>query len=69
MTDYVSFNVKWKPLRRLVFNVSDFCIILGAMLSALGLKQQGRKLRKMVEKRKKRCEVSKTAGKKHNKAY
>ena len=41
----------------------------GAMLSALGLKQQGRKLRKMVEKRKKRREVSKTAGKKHNKAY
>ncbi len=72
VTDYVSFNVKWKPLRRLVFNVSDFCIILGAMLSALGLKQQGRKLRKlrkMVEKRKKRREVSKTAGKKHNKAY
>ncbi len=38
VTDYVSFNVKWEPLRRLVFNVSDFCIITGAMLSALGLK-------------------------------
>ena len=54
VTDYVSFNVKWKPLRRLVFNVSDFCIILGAMLSALGLKHQGWKIRKAAEKRKKR---------------
>lgn len=45
--DYVSFGVKWEPLRRLVFNVSDFCIIVGSMLSALGLKHQGRKLRKM----------------------
>lgn len=54
VTDYVSFNVKWKPLRKLVFNVSDFCIILGAMLSALGLKHQGQKLRKVAEKRKKK---------------
>ena len=45
--DYVSFGVKWEPLRRLVFNVSDFCIIVGVMLSALGLKHQGRKLRKL----------------------
>ena len=49
--DYVSFGVKWEPLRRLVFNVSDFCIIVGCMLSALGLKHQGRKLRKMRVKR------------------
>lgn len=49
--DYVSFGVKWEPLRRLVFNVSDFCIIVGGMLSALGLKHQGRKLRKMRVKK------------------
>lgn len=49
--DYVSFGVKWEPLRRLVFNVSDFCIIVGSMLSALGLKHQARKLRKMRIKR------------------
>ncbi|MDE6516477.1 MAG: signal peptidase II [Acetatifactor sp.] len=61
VTDYVSFNVKWKPLRRLVFNVSDFCIILGAMLSALGLKHQGWKLRKLAEKRKKRRGAAKSA--------
>lgn len=51
VTDYVSFGVKWKPLRNLVFNVSDFCIITGAMLSALGLKHQGRKLRKIRAKK------------------
>ncbi len=48
--DYVSFNVKWHPFRRLVFNISDFCIITGAMLSALGLKHQGRKMRKLARK-------------------
>lgn len=50
--DYFSFNIKWKPLRRLVFNVSDFCIILGALMSALGLRHQGWKLRRTAEKRK-----------------
>lgn len=50
--DYVSFGVKWKPLRNLVFNVSDFCIIIGVMLSSLGLRHQGRKLRKIRTKRK-----------------
>ncbi|MDE5747083.1 MAG: signal peptidase II [Acetatifactor sp.] len=59
VTDYVSFNVKWGPLRRLVFNVSDFCIVTGAMLSALGLKCQERKFRKLAQKRKKK----KAAGK------
>ncbi len=49
--DYVSFNVKWTPLRRLVFNVSDFCILLGVMLSVLGVKHQGRKIRKIVKKK------------------
>lgn len=36
VVDYVSFNVKWKWFRNIVFNVSDFCIIIGAFLSALG---------------------------------
>lgn len=36
VVDYISFNVKWKPLRRVVFNLSDFCIIIGALLTALG---------------------------------
>ena len=36
VVDYFSFNVKWEPLRRIVFNFSDFCIMIGALLTALG---------------------------------
>lgn len=36
VVDYVSFGVKWKWLRRIVFNLSDFCIIIGALLTAFG---------------------------------
>lgn len=36
VVDYVSFGVKWKRLENVVFNVSDFCIILGALAAALG---------------------------------
>ena len=36
VVDYVSCNVSWKPLRRVVFNLSDFCIIIGALLTVLG---------------------------------
>lgn len=32
VVDYFSFHVKWDPLRRTIFNISDFCIILGALL-------------------------------------
>lgn len=35
VVDYLSFNVKWKWFRRIVFNLSDFCIIIGSFLSAL----------------------------------
>ena len=56
--DYFSFNIKWKPLRRLVFNVSDFCILLGALLSALGMRHQGWKLRQISKQRKKRHKAS-----------
>lgn len=36
VVDYFSFGTRWKRLRRLVFNLSDFCIIIGALLAALG---------------------------------
>lgn len=36
VVDYVSFGVKWKRLRRIVFNLSDFCIIIGAVFVTLG---------------------------------
>ncbi len=35
VVDYVSFPVKNRKIRRIVFNVSDFCIILGAFIMAL----------------------------------
>lgn len=37
VVDYISFGIKWKKLRNIVFNLSDFCIIIGALLTALGL--------------------------------
>ena len=36
VTDYFSFNVKSEKLRRIVFNISDMCIAVGAVLAALG---------------------------------
>lgn len=36
VVDYVSLGVKWEPLRRLVFNLSDICILIGALLAAIG---------------------------------
>lgn len=35
VVDYLSLGVKWEWLRRIVFNLSDFCIIIGALLAAL----------------------------------
>lgn len=36
VVDYFSIDLGWKPLRRIVFNLSDFCIMIGAMLVAIG---------------------------------
>ena len=36
VVDYLSFGVKWKWLREIIFNLSDFFIIIGALLAALG---------------------------------
>lgn len=36
VVDYVSFPVKWQGFRKIVFNCSDFCIIIGSLMSALG---------------------------------
>lgn len=41
VVDYFSFNVKWEKLRRLVFNLSDIFVIMGALLSlAASLKKK-----------------------------
>lgn len=36
VTDYVSFGTKNEKIRKLVFNISDFCIMGGAFLWLLG---------------------------------
>ena len=36
VVDYLSFGVKWPWLREVIFNLSDFSIIIGALLAALG---------------------------------
>lgn len=36
VVDYVSFNVPFRWLKRIVFNIGDFCIMIGAMLSLFG---------------------------------
>ena len=36
VVDYLTFQVGWKPLGRVVFNLSDFAIMIGAMLAVLG---------------------------------
>lgn len=38
--DYVRFGVRWKPLRKVVFNISDFFIILGTLLLPVFQKKQ-----------------------------
>lgn len=39
VVDYVSFPVKNKAIRNIVFNISDFCIIIGALMMVLGSAQ------------------------------
>lgn len=36
VVDYFSFGVRWRRLQNIVFNLADFCIIIGALLAALG---------------------------------
>ena len=35
VVDYFSFGVKWEPLRAIGFNISDFCILIGALIIAI----------------------------------
>lgn len=50
VVDYVSFPVKNRRLRRIVFNISDFCIILGALLMTLGESRGKERKRKKAKK-------------------
>lgn len=40
VTDYFSFNVPWKKLRGIVFNLSDLFIAIGAILAAIGMSRR-----------------------------
>jgi signal peptidase II len=37
VVDYICFPVKWKRLAHTVFNISDFAIMIGAMLVTIGV--------------------------------
>lgn len=37
VVDYFGFNVKNEKIRNIVFNISDFCIVIGAVISAIKL--------------------------------
>lgn len=41
VVDYISFQVKWKRFANIVFNLSDFCILAGAMISCLTAERIG----------------------------
>lgn len=36
VVDYISFNVKNKKMRQIVFNMADFCIMIGAIFVVIG---------------------------------
>ena len=35
VVDYFSFCTPWKKFNRIVFNISDFCILIGALLTVI----------------------------------
>ncbi len=39
VVDYLSFGVKWKWLANIIFNISDFGIIIGALIAALSVEK------------------------------
>lgn len=39
VVDYFRINMGPKRLRRIIFNISDFCIFIGALLAAAGLQE------------------------------
>lgn len=50
VVDYISFDVKWKKLRQVVFNLSDFCIIAGTLLMMISKKPGAEKKEKSAQK-------------------
>ena len=50
VVDYISFDVKWEKLRKIVFNLSDFFIIVGTLLMVISKKPGSEKKRKSAQK-------------------
>lgn len=74
VVDYVSFPVKNKKIRDIVFNISDFCIMIGALCITLaGMpvfdKKRKKKLHKMLNAKKKKWNKKWHAVKRHAKKY
>lgn len=45
VVDYISFRTPWKKLNHLVFNLSDFFIMIGSVLIALGTEETKKPLK------------------------
>lgn len=45
VVDYMSFNVKRKKIKNLVFNISDFFIIAGVLITALSGEEKTREIK------------------------
>lgn len=43
VVDYISFDTKWRKLRKVVFNLSDFFIIAGTLLMIISKKPNSKK--------------------------
>ncbi|MBO5070750.1 MAG: signal peptidase II [Roseburia sp.] len=41
VVDYFRINMGPKRLRRIIFNISDFCIFIGVLLAAVGAEKRG----------------------------
>lgn len=50
VVDYISFDMKWEKLRKIVFNLSDFCIIAGTLLMVISKKPGSEKKTKSAQK-------------------
>ena len=76
VVDYVSFPVNNKKIRNIVFNISDFCIIIGAFLIVIGNadipsfdRKHTKKWRKMLNINKKKWNKKWHAAKRHAQKY
>lgn len=39
VVDYFRFRTKWKRINAVIFNIADFCIMIGALMAAIALEK------------------------------